>query len=84
MLLDCDKNNVRVVASLNDAKGYAESLGRIVWTQIADRPEWLYKVYPGGRVVPKRAHGRLRWSVWSDVRDSWQICGHYVRHIALA
>jgi hypothetical protein len=51
MLLDCDKRNVRVVASLNDAKGHSENLGRVVWAQVDDRPEWLYKVYPGGRVI---------------------------------
>lgn len=51
MLLDCDKRNVRTVLSLDDAKGYSESLGRIVWAQVEGRPELLYKVYPGGRVI---------------------------------
>jgi len=51
MLLNCDKREVRQVSSLTDAKSYVDSLGRIVWAQINERPEWLYKIYPGGRVV---------------------------------
>ncbi len=51
MLLDCDKRNVRTVASLDDAKEHASALGRIIWAQVDGRPELLYKVYPGGRII---------------------------------
>jgi predicted proteasome-type protease len=51
MLLDCDKRDVRQVSSLTEAKDCSGSLARIVWAQVDGRPEWLYKVYPGGRVV---------------------------------
>lgn len=51
MLLDCNKREVRLVFSLVNANDHSETLGRIVWAQVSERPEWLYKVYPGGRVV---------------------------------
>jgi predicted proteasome-type protease len=51
MLLACDKREVRSVPSLADAKDYTTSLGRIVWAQVEGRPEFLYKVYPGGRII---------------------------------
>ena len=41
MLFEYNEGNVRVVASLVDAKGHSKDLGRIVWAQVNDRPELL-------------------------------------------
>jgi hypothetical protein len=51
MLLDCYKRNVRTIALLDDAKAYSSALGRCIWAQVIGRPEFLYKVYPEGRII---------------------------------